>query len=132
MTALAGDALADAQTITPEIFRDILQGGVTGGAAGIGGGILDFQGIGNLFGPRGRERGGGTLGMEVLDAPHQKLILGLASTTVAAAAGAGIGAEKSGRLISGSCVGNMSREGGDKTAIKCFTHDFKLVNSLAA
>ena len=50
----------------------------------VGSGVLDFQGIGDLIGAGGGERGKRALGMEIAQRPDKKLVLVMTAASVAA------------------------------------------------
>ena len=135
VAAFAGDAFADLEIFTAQIFRDFMQRCVAGGAARIRRRVFDLQRVGDLFGARGGERGGRPLRMEILERPGEELILLRAAAAVAAGTGAGIRAEKGRRRVRAAGCAGRKKNSGEKNCgrmTNCFTHGVKLVNGVAA
>ena len=87
MAALARDTFTDLEALTSESRRDDLERRVARRTSSIRSRVFDLQGVRNLFGARGGERGKRPFGMEVAQRPDKKLILVLAAATVATRTG---------------------------------------------
>ena len=104
VTTFTRDRFADFERGASESGRHIMQRRVAGGAAVVGSGLLDLQGVGDLFGARGGESGERALGMGIAQRPDEKLVLIMAAPAVAAGTRAG-----SSTQVFGSCVENRFR-----------------------
>ena len=104
VTTFTRDSFADFERSTSKSHRHIVQRRVAGGATVVGSGVLDLQGVGDLFGARGGQGGKRALGMEIAQRPDEKLVLIMAAPAVAAGTRAGNSAQ-----IFGIGVGNRFR-----------------------
>ena len=135
MAAFARNAFARFEIFAAPIFRHFVQWRMTSRATRVRRCVFDLQRVGDLLRARGRERGGGTLRMKILQRPDEKLILILPAATVTTGIGAGIRAKKfCRRLATMRCAGRQKNCGGKTCGgvTKCFTHGDKLVNGVAA
>src|SRR6185436_1597846 len=84
VTTFARHRFANLERGASESRRHLVQRRVAGSATVVGSGVLDLQGVGDLFGARGGESGKRALGMEIAQRPDEKLVLVMAAPAVTA------------------------------------------------